>query len=375
MARTSSTRRKVLLTTSFSLIALLLLIGIGGAMGSQDSNSLSAASDTASSSFTKDAGYGSRYSSPSDSAGDASVSSDSTGGASVSSGGTNAAKPVEGGQASDGGDTTVVATPSDRLLVVTGSAAVQVKDPVAAADGFINWANQQGGYLYAMGSGSPTPMPEPMPYEDVAGATTSQSTSYSPVQVTVKIPSLPRGFSYLAGLPGAKVTSRTMNAEDVTAQSADLNGQARALSISIERLQTFMARSTDSQSLIRLENELTRRQAELDSLRSQQRALANQVALNTLTVTFSRTPKEGAAAAVEVKSSDHRGFGSGLSRGWEQTTAFAKSFFYGLAFILPLLLVVVPLGAVVLILLWLLSRFAPRLTNGQATTTETGEEQ
>ena len=81
--------------------------------------------------------------------------------------------------------------------------------------------------------------------------------------------------------------SRTDHGDDVTAQVADVGARVRELQISVGRLQDFLRHSGSIGDLVSLESQLTQRQSELDSTLSQQRALADQVDLATLTVDLS----------------------------------------------------------------------------------------
>lgn len=87
--------------------------------------------------------------------------------------------------------------------------------------------------------------------------------------------------------------TQQVDAQDVTAQYADLEGRVTTLRTSIARLQGFLAETTDVTQIASLEGELTRREAELESTESQRRALADSIELSTITVAF--TGSEAAA--------------------------------------------------------------------------------
>jgi len=79
-------------------------------------------------------------------------------------------------------------------------------------------------------------------------------------------------------------TDRTEQATDSTAEVADVNARVTELQISVGRLQDFLRRSGSIADLLALESQLTQRQSDLQSTVAQQRALADQVELATLTV-------------------------------------------------------------------------------------------
>jgi Domain of unknown function (DUF4349) len=75
-----------------------------------------------------------------------------------------------------------------------------------------------------------------------------------------------------------------INAMDVTTQVRDIDARVLALQTSIERLKDLQSQAGTVTDLVAIESELTTRQAELDSLLSQQNYLKDQVAMSTLTV-------------------------------------------------------------------------------------------
>lgn len=107
-------------------------------------------------------------------------------------------------------------------------------------------------------------------------------------------------------------SSRTRS-EDVGTQVVDLAARVRVQRASIGRLTTLLDRAGSLRSVIRLEDELTRRQADLQSLLRQRAYLADQTAMATVTVDVARTGT--------VPADPHRaGFLGGLARGWDAFT-------------------------------------------------------
>ena len=81
--------------------------------------------------------------------------------------------------------------------------------------------------------------------------------------------------------------SRAEQGSDVTTEVADVNARVTELQISVSRLQDFLRHSGSITDLLALESQLTQRESDLQSTIAQQRALADQVSLATLTVEFS----------------------------------------------------------------------------------------
>lgn len=106
-----------------------------------------------------------------------------------------------------------------------------------------------------------------------------------------------------------EVLSRQVTSDDVTTQVADIDARLRNLDASIARLTKLMERAGNLGDLASIEEQLTARQGERDSLAAQQKALAGQVARSTITVTL-LTPGQ-------VVTTTTPGFLGGLQAGWD----------------------------------------------------------
>jgi hypothetical protein len=89
------------------------------------------------------------------------------------------------------------------------------------------------------------------------------------------------------------VRTQDVRSTDVTSQYADLESRVAALRTSVERLHEFLGQATDVNQIATIEAELTRRESELESTEGQRRALADQVELSTITVTFESLDEAG----------------------------------------------------------------------------------
>ena len=104
----------------------------------------------------------------------------------------------------------------------------------------------------------------------------------------------------------------------------------------------LLGRARNLRDVLRIEDEITRRRADLDSLVQQQAWLRNQTSLATITVTVDRTPP---AAAQQAS-----GFVGGLQSGWDGLTSFVGGLVTLVGTLLPftlLALVLAPLAWVV----------------------------
>ena len=85
-----------------------------------------------------------------------------------------------------------------------------------------------------------------------------------------------------------KVTNRSLSAEDVTAQSVDLEARVASFRAARDKLLELLNRATTVADAIAAQAELARVQAELDSLEAQLKSLQTSVALSQLSITLNR---------------------------------------------------------------------------------------
>jgi hypothetical protein len=129
--------------------------------------------------------------------------------------------------------------------------------------------------------------------------------------ITVRIaPAHLAAMMTLARGLGVELNS-ALRGEDVTAQHADVDARVLALQTSVKRLEGFLSKSASLNDLIQLENQLSTRQAELDSTVAQQNALDSEIAMSSLTVRLSASP-----VVVVRRTVGPSGFGRAVLNGW-----------------------------------------------------------
>jgi hypothetical protein len=131
-----------------------------------------------------------------------------------------------------------------------------------------------------------------------------------------------------------KVISRDQSAEDVTEQVVDLDSRTATQRASVDRVRALLARASSVDEVVRIEQELTSREADLESLEQRRKALAGQVAMSTVTITIGRT--DAAPAPAQDESS---GFLAGLSDGWDAFLGAGAVTLRVIGAVLPFLLV------------------------------------
>ncbi len=150
----------------------------------------------------------------------------------------------------------------------------------------------------------------------------------------------------LAGV--AKVRNSSRGADDVTGQVADVAGRVQAMEISVARLRAFLSEATDIGQVVSLESELTRREADLESTRSQQQALESQVAMATVRVSLWSEPSGGATTKPDPATGPPS-IAAAFAGGWTAFTTGAQWIGVAVAASAPFVgLVLLVVGAVLL---------------------------
>lgn len=226
-----------------------------------------------------------------------------------------AAAPAAGAGSTEQSPATAPNLP-DRALVKTASLTVRVADVNAQAGRAVRIATAAGG--------------------DVLADQRSGSGIHAAAALTLEVPpsSLETALDRLAAL-GDHV-DRTTSTDDVTQQVVDVASRLLSLRASLNRVRTLYARANTIADVIRLESELTSRQADLEKLETQQHDLARRTARATIKVHLqARTPAPAPAAAAK----HHGGVGRGFSGGWHAFTAFVRWTVTAFGAVLPFLVV------------------------------------
>lgn len=134
---------------------------------------------------------------------------------------------------------------------------------------------------------------------------------------------------------GVTVLQRTTSSQDVTSQYVDTQSRLKTMRASVERVRTLMGRAKDLGQVLALESEMSRREADLESLESQLDALKTSVERSTLAVSLNTPGSEPATTT---------GFLAGLRSGWEAFTASATALFTAFGALLPFAVLFALLG-------------------------------
>ncbi len=150
------------------------------------------------------------------------------------------------------------------------------------------------------------------------------------------------------------LVTKARNSRDVTTEVIDIASRVESAQESITTLRKLFSRATALGDIIRLESELAQREANLESLQAQQRALADKTTMSTLTVTIDQPSKP----EPQTTSDDDEagGFVSGIKQGWDAMKTAVLAVGHGLGLVLPLGTLILLAAAVVF---WGVRRWAP----------------
>ncbi len=156
--------------------------------------------------------------------------------------------------------------------------------------------------------------------------------------LTLRVPStrFSEAMAAFAGL--GKVQQQDRKSEDVTTKVIDNDARVRAAERSIRQIENLLGRAEKLSDVIAIESDLARRQADLDSLKSQQAYLADQTSQSTINVYLSRS------GDVRPVAEDARGFLAGLDDGWNAMKGATVVLLTVVGAVLPFLVVVLLLG-------------------------------
>ena len=214
--------------------------------------------------------------------------------------------------------------PSDRDVVYRGSITVQVRDVGQAADRAEALATGADGVVFSEQSTTDPRHPR-----------RGQAT------LTLRVP--PSAFGpTLDGLGRlGKELDRQRSAEDVTTQVTDVDSRVRSQQRSVDRVRVLLGQATTIGEVVQVEAELSRREADLESLEAQLAKLKDVTDLATIEVSLvspDRTP-----TPVEDDGPD-LGFLTGLRGGLGALAGVALVAVTVLGALAPFALVVALLG-------------------------------
>ncbi|GAA3687702.1 DUF4349 domain-containing protein [Nonomuraea antimicrobica] len=221
----------------------------------------------------------------------------------------------------------VAATRQERQVVYTGNMTVRAERVSTAAQRAKQIVTEAGGHLSQERTNS-------------ADATEDSAT------LEFKIP--PDRYPGVLGRFGkelGKQLSMEQKTQDVTLQVADVESRLKSAQQSLESLRALLKRAGTIGQVLDVEREISKREADLESLQAQQKELATQTALATLTLWL-----VGPVTEVADPAEEPAGFLGGLRAGWDALVSLTKTALTVLGALVPWAVVSLPL-VVLLVLL------------------------
>lgn len=197
----------------------------------------------------------------------------------------------------------------DRSLIVTGNLSLINENPTETVNKIRAEVTGVGGRVDEL---SETPGNE---YENASA------------YLTVRIPSEKLETTVERVKTFGVVESYSVQSSDVTDQLTDYEVREKVLRGSIDRLLDMLSKATDTNTLINIENTLSQREAELESLLAAKTSLTDKVEFSTLAITIQQPD--------DVDSPEPTGFWDGLVSGWNSLIATLAGLLVAFGFLLP----------------------------------------
>ena len=217
--------------------------------------------------------------------------------------------PADGLASEGDGGTAEFSNDEARSVIVTGTMTVTAEDPAAAAREAVQLVESAGGRVDGRSEYAPT-----------GGDRGSAS-------LTLRIPAdeLQDVIDDLSELGRADEISTSTT--DVTVAVADLDSRIATQRGIVERLNALFGQAATIADLVELETRIAEHQATLEDLEAQQRSVADQVALSTLSLYL--------RSEAEAPAQQPLDFLSGLAAGWGAFVAFFSGLLVALGVLLP----------------------------------------
>jgi cbb3-type cytochrome oxidase subunit 3 len=218
--------------------------------------------------------------------------------------------------------------PDDRKVIIVMTVGVEVPDVAKAVDEVVALSARYGGSL----SGSSVDLYDP---------------NHAGGDLVFRLPP-DKADAFIAALdPGiGRRTSLQTDTRDVTLQLTDLDARIATARAGLDRVRALLASAKNMGEVIALENELTTRETNLETLLAQKADLDGQVAMATITVHLSTSPDTSAGSSTTT------GIGTAFHKGWQGFLNAGHALVVFVGYTAPFLV----LGGVALAVAWFVRR-------------------
>lgn len=225
----------------------------------------------------------------------------------------------------------------ERLIIRTADMAIVASDTEATLAQIAALADSSGGWVVS---------------SNVYQSTDTAKTGY--VQIRVPAEGFQSILDAIAGM-AVEVTSLSTSGQDVTEEFVDLNARLGNLEATAARLRTFLEDARNTEDALAVNNELSRIEGEIESIRGRMQYLEQSAAYSSITVNV--TPDE-LAQPIEVAGWQPRGVAKQAVEALiNMLQLIANTIIWFVVFALPVLLIIlIPF----VVIIWLIRRLRRR---------------
>lgn len=164
---------------------------------------------------------------------------------------------------------------SNHMIIKNGDVRLQVEDTDVAIDRATQAIGDLGGYIVS----------SRVWYQDYYDGIETKNYKYATVSIGIPVDQFERLLSRLRGL-SVKVLDETASGEDVTNQFVDLQSQVTNLEATRDRIKSFLEDAKTVDEALRINQELSTVENQIESLKGQMNYLQDRSAFSTITVNF-----------------------------------------------------------------------------------------
>ncbi|MCC7119372.1 MAG: DUF4349 domain-containing protein [Anaerolineales bacterium] len=247
-------------------------------------------------------------------------------------------------QEANASDDLTAAFASNQMIIKNADLRLQVKDMDLAIDRTTQAIGDLGGYI----------VNSRVWYQDFYDGVETKKYKYAAVTIRIPVGQFERLLGRLRGL-SVKVLDETATGEDVTNQYVDLQSQVTNLEATRDRIKSFLEDAKTVDEALRINQELSNVEAQIEALKGQLNYLQNRSSVSTVNVNFEPELPEVKPLPTPTPIAWNPGqtFGN--------ATETLTSAYQGIAdFLIWFFVAFLPTAGPPLLILWLIIKFARR---------------
>jgi hypothetical protein len=235
----------------------------------------------------------------------------------------------------------------DRMVIKNGEIDLLVKDSDVALDGITQLVGDMGGYIVS----------SQVHYEEYYG------TNYKYATLTISVPAdqFETALRRLRNL-SIRVLNETASGQDVTDQYVDLQSQLTNLEATRDRIKSFLDQATTVDEALRINQQLSDVESQIEKIRGQMNYLDNRSAYSTITVSV----KPDLPVIVSTPTPTPTPVVWDPGKTWEKSTRTLTSTYRGIAdFLIWFFVVLVPILLPPVLIVWFIWWMIRRASRGK----------